>query len=61
LIALAVCGVAVGASDAGAGVLRVGTYHGIRGQYPTVQAAVTRRVRTKRKHKHKRPRPKDKP
>jgi hypothetical protein len=37
---LAVLGLLAFASSAAATVLRVGTYHGIRGQYRTIQAAV---------------------
>jgi hypothetical protein len=36
----ALCAVAVFAASAGAKVLRVGTYHGMRGQFSSVQAAV---------------------
>jgi hypothetical protein len=39
-IVLAVFGLAAGAATANARVLRVGTYHGIRGQYKSIQAAV---------------------
>jgi hypothetical protein len=40
ICSLAVLGVLALAPVAGASVLRVGTYHGVRGQYKTIQAAV---------------------
>lgn len=40
VVVLALCGVLVFATTAGARVLRVGTYHGIPGQFKSLQAAV---------------------